>query len=162
MRNQLLNIVWTIIGFLPVCLFWFNVEIGLSFLISLICSFVAACLPERIYIQLHISKDYKKFEALGVRFLKRFSQHGDFKKNGAKGIKSYLGTLAMFERFHYICLVFFLASCIYAFLDQQIVLGLMIFLANAIYNVFPILLQQYNRLRMMKVLNQLSSKAKET
>jgi hypothetical protein len=155
-RNQLLNIGWTIIGFLPVGIFWFHIGSGVPFYLSLLLGFVAGCLPELIYTRLHISNDFKKFEVLGIKSIRRFTQHGDFNRSRANGIKSYLKKLSMFERFHYICLVFFLTSSIYAFLNHKIILALLIFISNLVYNVCPILLQQYNRLRLLKVLKLLS------
>lgn len=152
MRNQLLNVAWTVIGFIPLSLFWFDEKTGIAFYIFLLFSFAAGCLPERIYIQLHFSKDLKKYEALGVKSLKKFVQHGDFKRNGIRALNSYLQKLSMFERYHYICLVFMLASSIYACLNQHISFGLFIFLSNLFYNVYPILLQQYNRTRINRIL----------
>jgi hypothetical protein len=78
MRNALINVIWTIIGFFPICLFWYYEEINFLFYILLLTAFLAGCLSERVYISLHISKDIKVYEKLGVRFVRRFMQTGNF------------------------------------------------------------------------------------
>jgi hypothetical protein len=154
MRNQLLNILWTIVGFFPVCLFWFTTGTDLAFYAFLLFGVVAGCLPESIYIKLQISEDFIDFEKLGIRSIRKFSQSGNFKKDKSKGLKAYLQKLSMFERYHYICLIFFQCSSVYACLQQHIAIALLIFGTNIIYNVCPILLQQYNRLRIFGILNR--------
>lgn len=153
MRNALINIVWTIIGFFPLCLFWYHAGINFSFYTFLLISFLAGCLPNRTYIQLHISKDIKIFEKLGVRFARSFMQTGEFNKNRGKGIKVYLKKLSMFERYHYICFVFFQATAFYACFNQKFLLALLITCSNLIYNIYPIFVQQYNKIRILKIYN---------
>ncbi|MCB0710093.1 MAG: hypothetical protein KDC15_11960, partial [Chitinophagaceae bacterium] len=63
----------------------------------------------------------------------------------------YLSTIAMNERFHWMCFVFFMLSSIYAFTQGIILLGFLMFLANIPYNVASLLLQQYNKLRILKI-----------
>ncbi len=46
------------------------------------------------------------------------------------------------------CLAFFLASFVYAIYQQAFLISLLIFVSNIIYNVIPILIQQYNKLRL--------------
>ena len=153
MRNALINVVWTIVGFFPICLFWYPEGISFTFYIFLFISFLAGCLPERTYISLHISKNIKVFEKLGVRSVRRFMQTVDFNKNKGKGIKGYLKKLSMFERYHYMCFVFFQATAFYACFQQKLILALLITCINLIYNIFPILVQQYNKIRILKIYN---------
>jgi hypothetical protein len=154
MRNQLLNILWTIVGFFPVCVFWFTAGTDAAFYAFLIFGLVAGFLPERIYINLQISEDFKDLEKLGIRSIRKFTQNGNFEKNKRKGLETYLQKLSMFERYHYICLVFFQCSSVYACLQQHILISLLIFGSNLIYNVCPIMLQQYNRLRIFGILRR--------
>jgi hypothetical protein len=62
----------------------------------------------------------------------------------------------MFERYHFCCLIFFQTSSVYACYFEEYLLAFLIFLCNILYNVFPILLQQYNRMRIIKILKQQS------
>ena len=56
--------------------------------------------------------------------------------------------IAVYERFHLFCLIFFLSTMIAAIVHGRISLAILILIANMIYNVYPLLIQQYNRMRM--------------
>lgn len=154
MLNQILNIGWTILGFLPVYYFWSLHGIGWPFYALLLISFTAFILPEKLFSRLKISKDLRVYRRLGVKFIRRFAQDGDFQAK--KGIRGYLNKIRMFERYHFCCLIFFQASSVYACYFEEYLLAFLIFLCNILYNVFPILLQQYNRMRIIKILKQQS------
>jgi hypothetical protein len=62
--------------------------------------------------------------------------------------KNYKSKIAMYERYHFICLVFFLASFVYAIHQQAFLISLLILMSNILYNIIPILIQQYNKLRL--------------
>jgi len=155
MLNQVLNFGWTILAFFPVCLYWWNQGIDWTFYAFIILSLLAGWLPQKVYAQLSLSDDPEAYKNLGVNIIRRFTQDGGFKRNKLQGMRDYLKTIAMFERYHFICLVFFKCSAVYACLNEHIVIGLVIFVANLIYNVCPILLQQYNRLRIVNILTRL-------
>lgn len=154
MLNHLLNVSWTVIGFSPVGYFWFYHGVDAVFIILLLISIVACFLPERVYRKLHVSKNLKAYKKLGVKTVRRFVQDGDFGATKPNSVKAYLKKISMFERYHYSCLIFFQASSVYACLNEQFLLALLIFLCNIIYNVCPLLLQQYNKLRIIKILKQ--------
>ncbi len=154
MLNHLLNVSWTVIGFFTVSYFWFYHGVDKVFITLLLISIVACFLPERIYRQLIVSKDLKAYKRLGVKTIRRFVQDGDFGATKRNSVKAYLKKISMFERYHYSCLIFFQASSVYACLNKQFLLAFLIFLCNIIYNVCPLLLQQYNRLRINKILKQ--------
>jgi hypothetical protein len=151
MRNQLLNLTWTIIGFLPICLFWFsegpNFVLYLFFLLSL----VAGLMPPKTYAKLQLSKDLRVYRKLGVKRFQKFTQSGNFGSRGDKRLSNYLRKLSMYERFHYSCMVFFISSAFLALFHAHVLLALGILICNIIYNVCPILLQQYNRIRILKI-----------
>jgi hypothetical protein len=81
MLNQTLNIGWTILGLLPVYYFWSLHGIGWPFYALLILSFTAFILPEKLFSRLKISKDLRVYRRLGVKFIRRFAQDGDFQPN---------------------------------------------------------------------------------
>ncbi|MCU1330991.1 MAG: hypothetical protein JWN34_6361 [Bryobacterales bacterium] len=56
------------------------------------------------------------------------------------------------ERFHWTMLVFFLLTSLYAVFFGHWAWALLIAVANVIYNVYPIWLQQYIRLRLQRIL----------
>ena len=154
MLNQTLNFSWTIIGFFPVVYFWFLNGINWSFYVLLVICLISCFLPERAYRHLDISKDLRVYKRLGIKFIRRFAQDGDFNPNRALGIKAYLKKISMFERYHFCCLLLFQVSSVYACYEEKYLLAFAIFVCNLLYNVYPILLQQYNRIRITKLLRR--------
>lgn len=152
MLNQVFNIGWTILGFLPVYYFWFLHGIHWPFFTLALVSLGACLLPETLFRNLEISSDLRVYRRLGVKFVRRFAQDGDFQPG--TGVRAYLNKIRMFERYHFCCLIFFQASSVYACYFEQYLLAFLIFFCNILYNVFPILLQQYNRIRITKILKQ--------
>jgi hypothetical protein len=51
-----------------------------------------------------------------------------------------------------LCLLFFSLTSVHAIIFKQYLLGIFIIIANVLYNVCPLLLQQYNRARVSRVL----------
>lgn len=152
MLNQILNVSWTIIGFLPVSYFWFLHGIHWPFYVLTALSLLTCFLPEAVYRKLDISSDLRVYRRLGVKFIRRFAQDGNFQAGKKDGIRHYLNKIQMFERYHFCCLFFFQASSVYACYYEEYLLAFSIFLCNVLYNVLPILLQQYNRLRFSRFL----------
>lgn len=58
----------------------------------------------------------------------------------------------MYERFHWFGFVFFLESAIYALFSGLSLFAIWITATNAIYNITSILLQQYNRIRIDRLM----------
>ena len=99
---------------------------------------------------------------LGVKSIRKFVQNGDIvnamtdkqKHASIKGrsqAKQYLKTIAMYERFHWICFTFFLLTAISCFLKGYVKLGVAVTAANLLYNLGSILLQQYNGIRIRRI-----------
>ena len=152
MINQIINMGWTIFGFSPVCYFWFLQGVDWSFYVLLVLSLGACLLPESILRYLDISKDLRVYRRLGIKSVRRFVQDGNFQSGKKTGIRDYLKNIRMFERYHFCCLIFFQVSSVIACYHEQYLLSFSIFICNIIYNVYPILLQQYNRMRIMKLI----------
>jgi len=151
-----------LICFAPVVWFWIKHDIGRYFYLFLALSLIIAILPERIFIALSLSSRRRVYEKLGVKKIRRLVQNGTVVNavtNGQKRLvvtgvfqaKQYLKTIAMYERFHWVCFTFFLLTTIRCFCVGDIKLGLAITAANILYNVCSILLQQYNKLRILKI-----------
>jgi hypothetical protein len=62
--------------------------------------------------------------------------------------KNHKTQIAIYERFHLICLDFFFVSFVYAIFQDAFFLSFLILLSNIVYNIIPILIQQYNKLRL--------------
>lgn len=158
MLNQLINVFWTFFAFMPVVWYWyFNQDLPwLIFFVAL--SVASGFLPGKWYRRLQVSRDRRFYERAGIRFVRELVQDGGFSNriSGKKHFKvqernkgvNYLKTIEMYERFHIECLLFFLLTSVHAFFNGLYVFSFIMLLANIIYNVCPILLQQYNRLRL--------------
>jgi hypothetical protein len=165
MLNQLINFSWTILSFSLIGWYWgvyFAEHKSPIILITIVAfSMIVFLLPGKWFDALALSQDRKPYERLGLKFFRNFVQDGTLvnrylkKRNkdfvmirNRQEAVIYLQTIAIRERFHYCCLVLFSITSICAIIDGRIGLGLLIFLSNILYNVYPILLQQYNRLRI--------------
>ncbi|ETZ22356.1 hypothetical protein [Pedobacter sp. V48] len=169
MLNQIINLFWTILSFTTVGVYWGQYfaekRSPLILIVSVVISVLIYVIPNQWLRKLAISNDKKMYERIGVKLLLYVVQNGTlvnriqrkyYKKPGIirnrKQAQDYLKTILMQEKFHYCCFTLFLLSAVSAFSTQKPGIGLLIMLCNILYNVYPILLQQYNRLRIQKLL----------
>lgn len=168
MLNQLLNLFWTLLFFAPLGYYWgiyfAESKSELTFVLIVGVSILIYMLPKKWMQALILGKTKKAYEHIGIKFFRWFVQNGTLiKKIRRKRIQrsgiirnrteafNYLNTIAMQERFHYCCFTFFLLSTVYATYYGQVGLATVITFCNILYNVYPILLQQYNKLRIESV-----------
>ena len=109
-----------------------------------------------------LSSNRRFYEKIGVKQIRKFVQNGDLVKsitpkpkqqvvNNLSQAQRYMKTIAMYERFHWVCFAFFLLTAILCFYEGRVEPGLMIMAANLLYNAGSILLQQYNKIRIRKL-----------
>ncbi|MBD1393105.1 glycosyl-4,4'-diaponeurosporenoate acyltransferase CrtO family protein [Mucilaginibacter glaciei] len=159
--NQAINFFWTIICFIPVIGFWVGINDMRTCCLFIGISVVSLLLPARI---LQLSDKPGLYERLGVKFFRKFVQNGELvnrfiKKNAPQyalirnksTAANYMRTVAMYERYHLLCFVFFLLTAGYAIITTHYAMGASILGFNVIYNICPLLLQQYNRSRLLKL-----------
>lgn len=140
---------------------WMLVFIGISYLVSR--------LPRTFYDALQISGDLKIYQQLGVAYFKKFASNGDYinrqirKKYPAyrnvsnlAAIKHKLGETYTIEKSHTVLFVFCLLTNIYAFLTDSLGTALLLFVGNILFNYYPNLLQQYNRIRYRRLVESYS------
>lgn len=158
--NQLINLFWTTLFFLPILIYWIGHGLGLYFYLSIAASTIPLLLPQKAFDAITISQNKKAYEKCGVKLIRKFVQNGDIAKRsiqgrsvivGASQAKAYLKTIAMYERFHWICFVFFTCTAAACFYQGDWRLGCLVSLANIIYNLSTILLQQYNKCRIKQL-----------
>ena len=169
MLNQIINIFWTTLSFVIVGTYWGGylaeqrspIIMAVFVLLSIFTSFI----PSSWIDKFTLSKRKKTYERIGVKWLLYFVQNGKLansiqKKQGkrpglihsGKQAENYLKTIRMQEKYHYCCFVFFTLSIGSAFIIQKPGIALLILVCNVSYNVYPILLQQYNRIRINRLL----------
>ncbi|OOQ58183.1 glycosyl-4,4'-diaponeurosporenoate acyltransferase CrtO family protein [Mucilaginibacter pedocola] len=159
--NQAVNFFWTILCFIPVIGFWFAEGLTTWFYIFCSISIISLLIPARL---LQLSNSPKFYEKLGVRVIRKFVQNGDLVKRISKNTRQqlrvikgresaigYSSTIVMYERYHFLCFVFFLLTTAFALFIGKIPIAIIILVANVIYNICPILLQQYNRARLTRL-----------
>jgi hypothetical protein len=113
---------------------------------------------------LQLSNDPNFYARTGVKFVRKFVQNGDYinrfirkSKPAHRTIKNkenaviYLKTTVVSEIYHLFCLLFFTLTIIYTVILGHYLIAAITALANVLYNIYPILLQQYNRARIMKI-----------
>lgn len=157
--NQFINVFWTIFAFIPIFWLWATVGINHWFYTILGIAALFLLMPQKMLTQFKLRKSRKAYEKMGVKFIRKLAQDGDLVKslsnatspskiNNRIQAQKYLSTIAMYERFHWLCFIFFTGSAVYAFVCEFIWMGIWIILANIVYNLSSIMLQQYNRLRL--------------
>ena len=162
--NMIPNVVWTVINFAPVY-FLYALPGNLHYLwITIAISLVGYFLPVSFYNRLQVSSSIRTYNKLGIRIVRKYAQDGDlitrlirkkhpgYKPHILSNFKKHIGKTYFYEKFHFVCLLFFLLTTVLAFMQGKIILGILIAIANILYNIYPILLQQYNRLRIMLLL----------
>jgi hypothetical protein len=162
--NQLINFFWTILCFAPVVWFWIRQGVNIYFYLFTGISIVVGLLPEKILNLFMLSSGRKLYEKLGVKQVRKWVQNGDIIRdatrtsnhsiiNSISMARRYLKTIAMYERYHWVCFSFFLLTAIFCFFEHHPNFALLITEANILYNLSSILLQQYNKIRIKRIIS---------
>lgn len=154
--NLIINLFWTTVCYVPVVSLWYLHYHPTILFASLVVSLLPVLVPAKYFSLLQISRRRSFYESLSIKSLQSLTQDGRLVSTLAKrknqhtraAHNNYKSKIAMYEKYHMICLVFFLVSFAYAIHQQAFLLSLLIFITNIIYNVIPILIQQYNKLRL--------------
>ena len=138
---------------------WMIMFVFLGYLVSL--------LPRPFYDKLQISKDASLYKKLLVHKFKKFATNGDYiNKKIRKYYPSYRNVTSrenilekinetyLIERSHTVLFVFCLLTNIYAVLTNSITTAIILFIGNILFNYYPNLLQQYNRVRYKKAIEK--------
>jgi len=136
------------------------------FYIFLGISLVAYVLPESFYNNIQI-KNLKFLKRTGVVFIQRYAQNGEIINRMIRkkfpGYKMIYNRKTMesrykktygFEKFHFMALLFFLLTTVFALMNSYYPWSFILIITNIIYNIYPILLQHYTRLRITALLKQ--------
>jgi hypothetical protein len=161
--NQLINFFWTILTFGPIGYFCY-VAMPPSWLYGFIVSSVLPFfLPASFFQAIQLGRTTAIYHKLGLRTVRKYTQDGllvhrlirrqyaFYNPVRTASIKAHLSKAATNERFHLSVFVFFLLATIYALVAGYWGWALVISISNLVYNVYPILLQQYNRIRFQQL-----------
>lgn len=159
--NQTLNLFWTVIFFLPVIILWFY-HYNPTFLFTFTAiSLLPFFIPSKYFDVLQISNDRFFYESIGIKTFQAFTQQGRIinsmvrkREPGYKVIRNrdsvnkFKTQIIIYEKYHVSCLLFFAVSFIYAILHEEFFLAIFILISLVVYHVIPLLIQQYNKIRI--------------
>lgn len=160
--NQLINIGWTLLGFAPVLVFWVKYYQPQLLLLFVVLSLLPFLIPASVLQKFIICRQRSWYIRTGVKIAQGFTQNGAYINRwlrrsapaysvigSRKDLKSYRVQMLIFEKYHLACFVFFNLSLFLALIRQELVLSMLILALNILYNVYPILIQHYNKLRLL-------------
>lgn len=164
--NAVPNVFWSVLSLLPICVFCYQHMTrpwlyGLLAVSLLAVSLLAYALPSTWFRYWQLSSSSVPYRKLGVPIVNRFTQHGDFINRLIRrqyptyrhvrhraSAAALLRTSYHQERFHLVVLLFFLFSSVYAAAYGYWKWAAALTLINIGYNLYPIWLQQYLRVRL--------------
>jgi hypothetical protein len=160
--NMIPNLVWSVIFITPIFIFFYQ-NINLKWiLIFAAIYFSSVFLPNFFFRFFQMGKSVSIYKKCGVVFISRFTQNGaivnkiirkkypNYKTVSAKNntIEKVFRRTFMFEKFHFMMFLFFFFASAYALVHAFFGWALFITFANVAFNVYPMFLQQYIRLRL--------------
>ena len=159
--NVLPTIAISLVCFLPVSTYCFLHLRWWQLAALIAASLLVYALPQARLACLQLSSTRAAYRRLGVHLLNHVVQHGTLVarslrllypayrrvRSRADASKLRLSTYNA-ERFHWALLIFFLLCSADAALHRRLGWLLLILLTNVLYNLYPIWLQQYLRLRL--------------
>ncbi len=140
---------------------WMLIFLGVSYLLSR--------LPTGFYDKIQISPDLDIYKSLGVKQFKKFSTNGDFINRVIRkrfpvhrNVTLQIGVLQekleetyKVEKSHTVLFAFCLLTNVYALLVHSYGTAGILLIGNLLFNFYPTLLQQYNRIRYQRAIKKL-------
>jgi len=161
--NSIANLIWSVLGLTPVSVFCYNhIELKLLY-IFLGISFLPIFFPNSFFDKIQLGKTTTIYKKLGVPFINKIAQNGDiinrlirkkfpdfkavsFRKQSTKRLQQQT---YIYEKFHFVLFIFFSLATIYALNKKYFDWAFILCLTNLAYNIYPNLLQQYIRIKLM-------------
>jgi hypothetical protein len=159
--NALPNLFWSALFLLPVYWFWrhwFDLRWAI---VAVACGMPAYLAPHRWLDRLRLSPNPATYRQLGVPLVNRLTQDSAWIKRiagHAPALRRDAATAAKLlrktwerERFHLFLLIFFGVSTVYALALQAWGWSGFLLVSNIGFNLYPVWLQQYLRLRLERI-----------
>lgn len=158
--NQFINLFWTILSFLPLIIYWYRAHSLFFVILFVVLSVIGIFMPPAFFRRLQLSRKRSFYRRLGIKVVRKLVQDGDLVNKFAvtradRGpiarrahFRRYLQNSLVYERFHFGGFIFFGTTSLHALGHRDYVDAGIITLINIFYNVYPILLQQFNRIRI--------------
>jgi len=159
--NAVPNVFWSALSLGPLSVFCYT-WVERPWLYGLLAaSLLTYALPTAWFRYWQLSRMPAAYRKLGVPVVNHFTQSGTFinrlirrRYPTYRHVPTRAATTALVrtsyhqERFHGFLLLFFLSISLYALVRHQVGWALLLTLINVFYNVYPIWLQQYLRVRL--------------
>lgn len=158
--NIIPNIIWSVICLIPISVFCYTRMDTKIFYSFLVLSILTLLLPKSFFHLLQFGKTISFYKKSGVIFINKFTQNGtvinkiirkefpQYRVVSKRNISKMISQSYMFEKFHFSLFSFFILTTLYALLQKSFVWVLIFITTNIIYNMYPILLQQYIRMKI--------------
>ncbi len=164
--NQLVNLLWSVLCIGPLAYYCYYNLAPAWLYAFLIVSFIPFLLPKVFFDRIQLSTSTKAYGRLGIRIVRKFTQDGDLINHWLQlkfpgyspakrvSLQQHVVRSYINEKFHVGCCLFFLLSSLYAVRQGHWGWVVSILMSNLIYNLYPILLQQYNRIRLTQLIQR--------
>jgi len=160
--NMAVNLIWSALAFLPVFYFCYTLLNGNLLYELMIIGIAPLFLPNTLFNKIQLSNTPAVYKNLGVIWVNRLAQNGGLVNKLIRkkypqykavlyqrsSINKLLAQTYINEKFHYSILVFFGLLTAYALVRYYWGWAIALLIINILYNVYPILLQQYIRLKL--------------
>ncbi|OUJ76098.1 glycosyl-4,4'-diaponeurosporenoate acyltransferase CrtO family protein [Hymenobacter crusticola] len=161
--NAVPNVLWSALSLVPLCLFCYQ-HVERPWLYGfLVVSLLGYALPVSRFRHFQLSPRAATYQRLGVPALNRFTQHGDIINELIRrkypqyrhvrtraALASFARATYYQEQFHLVMFVFFLLVSGYALVHGYLGWAALLVFLNILYNVYPMWLQQYLRIRLAR------------
>ena len=161
--NMIPNLIWSILNLTPITIYCFTILDYKTFYIFLIPSLIPMFFRNSFIDKLQIGKTVRFYKRLGVHLINQVAQNGviinrlikrkfpehKVVTNNKSSIAGLNNQTYIFEKFHLILFLFFSLTTIFAFAKGHLIWACVILLTNVAYNIYPNLLQQYIRLKLI-------------
>lgn len=162
MYNTVVSLFWTALSFIPVIVFCYRYVPVYEVMAFLVPALFSLFFPKSFFGKLPASKSTRFYKKIGVDLVNKYSQNGSYVHRYLKkrypeykavtlrsdAIKNLLQQSFVFEKFHFAVALFFLFLTLFALYNLFFYWATAFTGINLLYNVYPILLQQYIRLKL--------------
>src|ERR1700674_2389074 len=159
--NAAANVFWSVLAFAPMSVFCYRFMRRPWLSAFVVVSLLPLMVTPSTLRFLELSSTVLTYRKLGVHWANHFVQHGTLINNllrqkypeyGRMRYRTRTASLMQStyiqERFHWAVLLFFLLASLYGIAHGQLGWALLITIINVVFNLYPIWLQQYIRVRL--------------
>jgi hypothetical protein len=159
--NAVPSVLWSVLALVPISVYCYQYLAQPWLYGFLALSLLAYAVPTAWFGHWQLSSRPARYRRLGVALVNRVTQHGDFinrlirrRYPAYRHVRSRAAVAALVrttyhqERFHLMGFLFFLFTSGYAAARGQAGWCGLLLLTNVGYNVYPVWLQQYLRVRL--------------